>query len=479
MKKIQNRTLLCIILCFAFVIGLIYFIYTYSVNLDNWTTEKYYAAIGYKPLTNDDIIAGNTQSIYMNTSSTKEKYYVRGSIVDKSGKMLAKVNEKGVTYSEDAATRMAMLHTIGDRNKNISTGAIRTLSDYFSRYVTQDKEYTATDDGNTIKLTMDAEVQKKALNALGKYVGTVGIYNYKTGEIICMVSTPTFDPDNVPEDILTNTKYSGAYINRFLSSAFTPGSTMKTITLEAAIDNIPDLFSRKFTCRGKYKIGYQIVNCTGYHGTQDIKTAYANSCNCAFAQLSEMLRQEDLQHVVNSGGLTKSYVIDNNIRTGAGSFELVGDNAFQFAWSAIGLHRDLNNPCAMMIYLGAIANHGKSAIPTMISEVTDKDGNVIKSLETKYTEQLINEKTADTMRAMMINNTVNHSGHYYTWRFNVRFGAKTGTVDRAQGGMNGWFSGFVDNEKYPYAFICYVENGGYGVSIPGGIIAKLLNDICK
>lgn len=479
MKKIQNRTLLCIIICFAFVIGLIYFIFTYSVNLNNWTTEKYYAAIGYKPLTNDEIIANNSHAIYMTSTSTKEKYYVRGQIVDKSGDILAKVNEKGVTFSPDADTRKAMLHTVGDRNRNISTGAIRTLSDHFSRYVTENKEYLAQDDGNTVRLTLDADINKIALKALGNYVGTIGVYNYKTGEILCMVSTPTFDPDNIPEDILTNKKYNGAYINRFFSSAFTPGSTMKTVTLEAAIDNIPDLFERKFTCRGKYTVGYQVVNCTGYHGTQDVKTAYANSCNCAFAQISELIRQEDLQHVVNSGGLTKSYIIDNRIHTGAGSFQLVGDTAFEFAWSSIGLHRNLNNPCAMLIYLGAIANGGKSAIPTLIADVTDKDGNEIRSLETTYTEQLLNKETADTIRSMMVNNTVNHSSHYATWRFNVRIGAKTGTIDRAQGGMNGWLSGFVDNEKYPYAFICFVENGGYGVGAAGGVAATVLNALCK
>jgi peptidoglycan glycosyltransferase len=80
---------------------------------------------------------------------------------------------------------------------------------------------------------------------------------------------------------------------------------------------------------------------------------------------------------------------------------------------------------------------------------------------------------------MMVNNTVNHSSHYNTSRFNVRIGAKTGTIDRSDGGMNGWLVGFVDNEDYPYAFVCFVENGGYGVNVAGGIAAKVINALCK
>lgn len=479
MRKIQNRTMLCILICFAFVLGLIYFMFVYARNVNNWTLENYYAAIGYDPNKAIENGTGSTYAMYFSTTNAKEKYYKRGVIVDKDGDLLAKVNEKEIIFSDDLNTRLAMLQTIGDREKNISTGAIRTYSDFFSRYVTKDGLYTAEDDGNTIKLTIDADINKLALKALGDYVGTVCFYNYKTGEVICMASTPVFDPDNIPEDILTNPKYSGAYINRCLSSSFTPGSTMKTVTLEAALDTIPDIDSKRFTCRGSYVINKQVVHCTGYHGTQDLKTAYANSCNCAFAQISQLIAPEALEHVVNSGGLTKSLTIDGRIKTGAGSFALVGENAFGFAWSAIGLHRDLNNPFNMMVYIGAIANGGQAAVPTLIEEITAPDGTVIRGLETTYTDQYIKKETADQMRAMMINNTVNHSSHYRTWNFKQRFGAKTGTVTRAAGGWNGWFVGFVDSEQYPYAFAVYVEKGGYGVTIAGGIASTIINTVCK
>ena len=79
----------------------------------------------------------------------------------------------------------------------------------------------------------------------------MAVYNYKTGEILCMVSAPSYDPLNVPEDIETNDRYEGAYLNRFLSSTFTPGSVYKTVTLTAALEEIPDLFERTWTCTGQ------------------------------------------------------------------------------------------------------------------------------------------------------------------------------------------------------------------------------------
>ena len=75
-----------------------------------------------------------------------------------------------------------------------------------------------------------------AYEALGGKSGTVAVYNYETGEILCMVSAPSYDPLNVPEDITTNDRYKGAYLNRFLSSTFTPGSVYKTVTLAAALE---------------------------------------------------------------------------------------------------------------------------------------------------------------------------------------------------------------------------------------------------
>ncbi len=479
MKKIQKRTMLCILLCLAFVLGIVFFLIRYTLNLNNWTRENYYAAIGYTPTTNLDIIMsvnGGSDKIYYTDDTKKEYYYVRGEISDRNGTALAVVNENGISYNASANTRIATLHAVGDRLSNISSGALRSLSDNFSRYTTVDGQRVAADNGNNVLLSIDASVNQIALYALSGYTGTVGVYNYKTGEILCMVSTPSFDPDNVPEDIETNPDYNGAYINRFFSSSFTPGSIMKVVTLEAAIDNIPDLFEQKFKCNGSYQIGNQIVRCTGKHGTIDVYDAFEHSCNSAFAQIALQLEQKTMSDNVRDANLTEPYTIDGKIHTSKGSFDFIGDTDYEFAWSCIGLHHDLVNPCNMMVYAGAVANGGSAAVPTLLNSVLSPTGELIKGVQTSYTKNLINQDTANKMKDLMLNNT--KSSHYQASRFNVSIGAKTGTVDRADGGENGWFIGFVDDERYPYAFISYVEDCGSGVDLPADIAAYVLNALC-
>lgn len=76
------------------------------------------------------------------------------------------------------------------------------------------------------------------------------VYNYKTGEILCMVSSPTFDPYH-PE-VISNDKsgqYEGAYINRVLSSSYAPGSVFKLITSAAGLNSFSDMETKTYSCQ--------------------------------------------------------------------------------------------------------------------------------------------------------------------------------------------------------------------------------------
>ena len=102
-----------------------------------------------------------------------------------------------------------------------------------------------------MQLTLDADACDVAYKALSNYkAGTVGVINYKTGETLVMVSTPSYDPQNKPSDIDDNDEYAGAYINRLLTGLYTPGSTFKIVTAICAIENIPDIYDRTFKCTG-------------------------------------------------------------------------------------------------------------------------------------------------------------------------------------------------------------------------------------
>lgn len=213
----------------------------------------------------------------------------------------------------------------------------------------------APDRGSELYLTIDARYNYEAYQALGGHAGTVAVYNYKTGEILCMVSSPSYDPLHVPGDIETSDRYKGAYLNRFLSSTFTPGSVFKTVTLAAALDELPDLEERTWECTGSAQIGEETIICSGVHGQQTIGDAFANSCNVAFAQIARELGADTLKDYTQQTGLTASYSV-SGLPTAKGTFQWDGITDGQLGWAGVGQGQDQINPCALMVYMGAIAS---------------------------------------------------------------------------------------------------------------------------
>ena len=133
--------------------------------------------------------------------------------------------------------------------------------------------------------------------------------------------------------------YKGAYLNRFLSSTFPPGSVYKTVTLTAALEEIPDLMERTWTCAGSVQIGDETIVCSGTHGEQDIAAAFANSCNVAFAQIAQELGTATLEKYTERAGLTASYSI-NGLPTAKGSFDFDGITDGQLGWAGVGQYHD-------------------------------------------------------------------------------------------------------------------------------------------
>lgn len=140
----------------------------------------------------------------------------------------------------------------------------------------------------------------------------------------------------------------------------------------------------------------------------------------------------------------------------------------------MGQDKDLVNPCALMVYMGAIAGGGKAAEPYLILQT--KNGLGIPSLPrwTRRTGTLINRDTAKTVADLMSGNVEKTYGKS---RFpNMDLCAKSGTAEVGEGqSPHAWFAGFLRNEDAPYAFVVLVENGGGGSSVAGSVAGKVLN----
>lgn len=446
MRKIEKRAVLCLIIALALIAGLGLFCFRFVKNASDWAAYPY------------------NRHMYSNSGQL-----LSGTILDRDGDVLTEVKDGERVYYPDATVRRATVHAVGDGSGYIGTGALTAFADRLSGYNLITGGYSPLGSGRNLTLTLDAYLNVTAYNAMDGRQGTVGVYNYKTGDILCMVSTPSFDPENPPD---ASSAEDGIYLNRFLSSAQVPGSIFKTVTLTAALENLPDLKDRTFTCTGETTVGGTVITCPKPHGKMDIESAFANSCNGVFGSLAAELGGDTMTKYVEQAGLTRRMSVDG-IMTAAGHYDVSEADKGQTGWSGVGQYTDTVNPCNMMAYMGAIANGGTAAVPRLILDITTPSGIPTSWQRTEETDTLVQASTASQVKEMMKNNVVQTYG---TDRFRgLDIGAKSGTAE--VGGdkrPNAWFAGFLDDPEHPYAFIVLVENGGGGASVAGEIAATVL-----
>lgn len=393
-----------------------------------------------------------------------------GVITDRDGTMLLSAMDEW-TYSDDPILRQSTIHWLGDRDGYISAPTVAYYAEEMAGYNLVNGLYAYSDGGGKAQMTLSAQLQKAALEAMGDYRGTVAVYNYETGEILCAVSTPNYDPDDVPDiDEDDSGAYEGVYLNRFTQVTYVPGSIFKVVTAAAALERLNDARDITFECNGTYEMGADEIVCMRTHGSVDLEDALAVSCNCYFAQLSELLGPDSLQEYVDQFRITQPLDFDG-ITTAQGKFQIENAAPVETAWSAIGQHLDLVNPARFMTFMGVIAGGGKAAEPYVISQVSS-GGHVKYRAKTTMTDRLMSEETAEELTELMRNNVTQIYGDGYFPGMSVC--AKSGTAEVGGGkDPNATFAGFVTDEEYPLAFIAVVENGGSG----SGTCVPIVSDV--
>lgn len=440
----------------AFFIGFAILIYMFIANGSDWATKK------------------ANQHLYSEGSIS-----AAGSIYDCNGEPLAQTIDGNRRYNELSSVRKATLHTVGDLNGFIATGVQYTYRHTLTGYdfVNGISSIVQYGKGNDIYLTIDAEVCKTAYNALNGRKGAVGVYNYKTGEIICMVSIPTYDPKNKPDDIDTNEKYEGVYLNRVLSGLYTPGSTFKVITAAGAIENIPDIYQRTFKCTGEYKTGDGTVICNDVHGTVDFEKALNRSCNSAFAQIANELGAEKLTATAQELGFNIELDVEGVASPAESIFNVSEAAKVDLGWAGIGQYTTLANPYHMMTVMGCIANSGSAVEPYVIDYIKTPKGYKDETQSEISEEISLSPEVADKLKSMLRSNVENYYGDK---KFpGLEMCGKTGTAQIDDGEPHSWFVGFSQNSETPYAIAVVVENGGTGLAAAGTVANKVMQAVCK
>ena len=446
MKKVSTRALCALVLAAVLVVGLAAFAAKYAVSAGDWVTFP------------------GSPHIYAGANLDC------GVVTDRTGALLLDTTE-GRTYSESAATRTSTMHILGDRYGYISAPLLGAFADDLIGYSKVQGLYGQALGNASAQLTISADVQNAAQAALAGYRGTIGVYNYQTGEILCAVSSPSYDPDNMPDvENDTTGAYYGVYVNRFFNTTYTPGSIFKLVTAAAALEIIPDIQSRQFRCDGACVIGGQQIICSGVHGTLDFAGALAHSCNVVFGQVAQELGAKTLQKYTDKLGLTDSFSCDG-YKTAAGVIDLAKADDGDVAWAGIGQYTDQVNAYAFLRLMGAVAGGGKAAEPYLMQSVSVGE-KTRYAAKTQTTGRLLTEDSAAQLTQMMRNNV---SAIYGDWQFGgLSVCAKSGTAEIEGQTPHAMFAGFVQDAAYPLAFVVFVENGGSGSGVAAPIAAKVL-----
>ena len=456
MRITSKRALAIYALIGAFLVGVVFLIGGFVLNGETWALKRF------------------NQHLFTGGSLTSA-----GTIYDTNGTILAQTKNGERVFNDSSRIRKATLHMVGDTAGYISTGIHTIFRSELTGYNLIDGVHRLKEDGegNNITLTLNADVCATALDALGDRKGTVGVYNYKTGEILCMVSSPTYDPERKPTDIDTDKtgKYDGIYLNRFLSGVYTPGSTFKTITAISAIDNIPDIFTQKFTCKGKMQTNGGVIYCNekSGHGTLTFEQALNKSCNVAFAQIALQLGAEKLTATAEQLGFNQAMQMDG-INIAISKFDLSGADERGIGQAGLGQHTTLVNPYHMLTIMGAIANGGTPVTPYVVKSITTPGGLTLKKGSANTGEAYLSASTASKMVELMRSNTI----HFYgDSRFpsGMQICGKTGTGEvGGDKAPHAWFVGISQYPATPYAFVVVVENGGSGYQQAIPIANKVL-----
>lgn len=442
MRTTGKRSIVLYILMFAFILGMGFLTYKVYDGGENWVSYGY----------NGHIYA-------------EDAVVSLGDITDRNNVLLFESKDGSKRYSDNLNVRLSTLHTVGDRQGYIGTSLMsNSFSDITGyNFITGLNDLPFDSFGTkNLKLTIDAELNAKAYESMGGKEGAVLLCNYKTGEILCKVSAPTYDPANTPSDILENEYYDGVFLDNTLSSSYTPGSIFKIVTALCAMENLDNWANLTYTCESEMYLGDSKVSCLNYHGDINLSAAMGHSCNIYFAKLAIELGADKLEDTAKRLGFNGSFTFsDMNFKTGTVDIKDATD--IELAWAAVGQYTVSANPMQMLMLISGIANGGTCEN----LHVSSKDSGTGK---VKFTS----EEEADEIGNILRDTVQYYYGDYLFDGMNVA--AKTGTAEvGGEKKPNAWMIGYSQNESTPYAFVVVLEDSDSGIGNAGYVASVIMN----
>ena len=420
---------------------------------------------------------------------------IRGDIYDRQNSLLASTNEGKRVFQAKENSRKALVHVLGDEDRNVANGVEAfhvgyllgfdtTLAERVVQLVKQKEVRKGDDIVLTIDNKLNTYVYEQFTQRTGGRNGAVVVMNYKTGEILSMVSLPSFDPKNISDKVKNDLE--NPFWNRATQGLYPPGSTFKIITLASALENIPDIVNRKMVCTGHLQVGDRAVTDANnaIHGEITIKEAFSLSCNNVFASLALELGDRRLQATAKKFGFDDNFLFSDLIIYNS-TYPTTNRNEGEIAWSGVGQSAILSTPVHMCMVAGAIANNGKMMEPKLLQKVTSNNqsetGLIRKTLRPAVYKTVTSSKNAQIIKEYM-NGVVSVGSGRNANVSGLTIGGKTGSAQTVLAGesvTHAWFVGFIDSLDQPYAISVLVEKGESGSRMAAPIAQNIFKYLKK
>ena len=375
-------------------------------------------------------------------TASYEKEYVRGSILDRKGRLLAFSDQPGAARTYTYPYSFAGV--IGYWSKIYGTYG---LEDTFNQDLVHSASLVKNKRGADLTLTLDMELQKKAYKAIRKMEGSLVVLDVKTGQILALASSPSYDSSRLEEKWEKINAADGALLANAFKNPSVPGSVFKLVTsteiLEAGIED------ETVDDQGSYRVnGQTIRNFRGKaYGEISFEEAFVKSSNVYFMDRAVKLGGKTMERTAKRFLVGEDIPLD--FTTLRSSFSLGNGEDNVLASTAFGQGETMITPLHMAMITQSVANGGEMLKPYLILKKTNGKGKDFYSGQSQVLARTMSEMTAYKLKDVMTK-----AGQSYglspIGEEQYEIAAKTGTAQRGDGSNNAWMVSFApaDNPRY-------------------------------
>lgn len=385
------------------------------------------------------------------------------------------------------------------------SGKILTLTDSRGLEVKSEQERLAPEEGGNLVTSLDVVVQQYAEQTLAKVVeakkaksGLIIVLNPQNGEIYAMANYPDFDLNqpfviNKPElaqvwDSLSekerNDELNKMWRNTAINDTYEPGSTFKTVTSSAGLEEGVVTPESTFVCNGYHIAGDRKIKCWRFprtHGRETFVEGVQNSCNPVFMVVAERLGAEKFYEYMLKFGFAEKTGVDLPGEAVGIMHKLDNIGPVELATMSFGQSFQIT-PLQLLRAVSAIVNGGRLITPHVGTSIVDADGNTLQTFEYEKGRQVISESTSETMKSIL-ESVVSEGTGNKTYIPGYRIGGKTATSEklpRRSGKYIASFLSFAPAENpQVMALVLIDEPQGvyYGGTVAGPVMKELLSNI--